>query len=1008
MFRIGIGVCWIFIVYVGNSQGISEANRFDPRIISKNVDERGAPLFHGVIGENEKVVVLDEPLTAKDDDEMGEAKLICGYKIHKREHNRIPFVIRVTDRVTGLATIKLSAKAKNINYEKRKEYKFSISAYDCPDGARRYSERAWVIVRVTDKDESIPKFDKDAYIIELEEKRMYDNVLKVSALDLDRSPEFGEICDYKILTPNEPFSIDSTGTIKTTRKLDYSKRTNHILAVVAEDCAHRQSAPVMVNIKVLKTCGWHGFPSHVDYLPGSGRKKLAPSAALKVCGKTCNITKVAVRIILETKHIGKGCDRDTYSIKSQRHLCSASEGSVDLLPSPSDATSWTKDLPTDDGHMSDRIFGFDGKINAVEVPMGQFNHHLKEHFTMATWMKHERGDDDNRSHHHPAKEHILCMSDAKAMSRHHYSWFVHGDKLVLLKRREASDADNLEDFKPAEWRWHIPQLNDNQWHHYAISMGKDSAKNRDEASLYIDGKMLIPDANNPVIVEDWALHPTHKVNSTRLMVGACWQGADQKLDMFFRGYLAGLYILNGKTESYRVIKCLTNCKETLEFHSLQKMDSGMTVSFNSDMTEVSITAQSLAEVEKIVREVSYVNARSYPTPGRRALRVETGVVALVFWRNYAKTLCPKDGEPTAAPSVADVNSYVMVLSSEDPVISLSAYVNRAWSVEDLAKGQKIFSTVELKATLEPEEDMDSKLEEYETKKLNAKSLSSVEMFSLESTSYKSEDPFLLDKCTIRADPPMNLKVERLTFPNNLMDMLSMTEQQKMDSTETNEGVVITGLNKIEHYELVLREIHYYHEDADKLSTRHFYVKCSTQDDRFTSNELKMTISAIHEEKIAPVHVAHAMKAESVEVARASVAHNPVHALTAAAAPSMGMVAIIVVCVGFLLFMIILGVIRIRAAHNRTRVVTVDERQEEMEWDNTALNITVNPLEQEVLLPQQNIEYDRDVEVMHNLRDDEDDSDDDGSSFHDDLESSEEEAEKVKDRDLEWDDSTLSF
>lgn len=51
-----------------------------------------------------------------------------------------------------------------------------------------------------------------------------------------------------------------------------------------------------------------------------------------------------------------------------------------------------------------------------------------------------------------------------------------------------------------------------------------------------------------------------------------------------------------------------------------------TVSFNSDMTEVSITAQSLAEVEKIVREVSYVNARTYPTPGRRALRVETGVV----------------------------------------------------------------------------------------------------------------------------------------------------------------------------------------------------------------------------------------------------------------------------------------------------------------------------------------------------------------------------------------------
>ena len=57
---------------------------------------------------------------------------------------------------------------------------------------------------------------------------------------------------------------------------------------------------------------------------------------------------------------------------------------------------------------------------------------------------------------------------------------------------------------------------------------------------------------------------------------------------------------------------------------------------------------------------------------------------------------------------------------------------------------------------------------------------------------------------------------------------------------------------------------------------------------------------------------------------------------------VGMVAIIVVCVGFLLFMIILGVIRIRAAHRRTQVVQVEP---EMEWDND-MNIIVNPMEQE--------------------------------------------------------------
>lgn len=57
------------------------------------------------------------------------------------------------------------------------------------------------------------------------------------------------------------------------------------------------------------------------------------------------------------------------------------------------------------------------------------------------------------------------------MNRHHYSLFVHGDKLVLLLRREAEDASDMEVFKPAEWRWKIPEINQrDEWHHYAISM----------------------------------------------------------------------------------------------------------------------------------------------------------------------------------------------------------------------------------------------------------------------------------------------------------------------------------------------------------------------------------------------------------------------------------------------------------------------------------------------------------------------------------------------------------
>lgn len=52
--------------------------------------------------------------------------------------------------------------------------------------------------------------------------------------------------------------------------------------------------------------------------------------------------------------------------------------------------------------------------------------------------------------------------------------------------------------------------------------------------------------------------------------------------------------------------------------------------------------------------------------------------------------------------------------------------------------------------------------------------------------------------------------------------------------------------------------------------------------------------------------------------------------------------IIVVCVGFLVFMVVLGVIRVRAAHTRNAHEEVADA--EMAWDDSSLNITVNPME----------------------------------------------------------------
>lgn len=56
------------------------------------------------------------------------------------------------------------------------------------------------------------------------------------------------------------------------------------------------------------------------------------------------------------------------------------------------------------------------------------------------------------------------------MSRHHYSLFLHNCRLVLLLRKEPGIGVDMNVFQPAEWRWKLPEVCDDRWHHYTISM----------------------------------------------------------------------------------------------------------------------------------------------------------------------------------------------------------------------------------------------------------------------------------------------------------------------------------------------------------------------------------------------------------------------------------------------------------------------------------------------------------------------------------------------------------
>ena len=156
--------------------------------------------------------------------------------------------------------------------------------------------------------------------------------------------------------------------------------------------------------------------------------------------------------------------------------------------------SWVSRLTEGGEREAGPVYQFDGSRGVV-LPDTLLTHHLGQEFTISTWMKHEARTTDKHQ-----KEHILCLADDHRKNRHHTALFVRNCKLVLLYRRDY-DEQERNVFKPAEWRWSVPQVCDDTWHHYAVSLSEEGAQ------LYLDGELWQSQQNNPEIIDDWPLHP---------------------------------------------------------------------------------------------------------------------------------------------------------------------------------------------------------------------------------------------------------------------------------------------------------------------------------------------------------------------------------------------------------------------------------------------------------------------------------------------------------------------
>uniref|UniRef100_A0ABI7YVH7 Calsyntenin-3 n=1 Tax=Felis catus TaxID=9685 RepID=A0ABI7YVH7_FELCA len=940
------------------SSSCNKANKHKPWIEAE---------YQGIVMENDNTVLLNPPLFALDKDApLRYAGEICGFRLHG---SGVPFEAVILDKATGEGLIRAK---EPVDCETQKEHTFTIQAYDCgegPDGANtKKSHKATVHVRVNDVNEFAPVFVERLYRAAVTEGKLYDRILRVEAIDGDCSPQYSQICYYEILTPNTPFLIDNDGNIENTEKLQYSGERLYKFTVTAYDCGKKRAADdAEVEIQVKPTCkpSWQGWNKRIEYAPGAGSLALFPGIRLETCDEP--LWNIQATIELQTSHVAKGCDRDNYSERALRKLCGAATGEVDLLPMPGPNANWTAGLSVHYSQDSSLIYWFNG-TQAVQVPLGGTaglgsgpQNSLSDHFTLSFWMKH--GVTPNKGK--KEEETIVCNTVQNEDGFSHYSLTVHGCRIAFLY------WPLLESARPVKFLWKLEQVCDDEWHHYALNLEFPTV------TLYADGISFDP----ALIHDNGLIHPPRR--EPALMIGACWteeknkekeKGGDNSTDTtqgdplpihhYFHGYLAGFSVRSGRLESREVIECLYACREGLDYRDFESLGKGMKVSplplalsFRAcplprplptslpllpssptswSCSQLSVSgaqvhvnpSQSLLTLEgddvetfnHALQHVAYMNTLRFATPGVRPLRLTTAV------KCFSEESCV---------SIPEVEGYVVVLQPDAPQILLSGTAHFARPAVDFEGPEGIPLFPDLQITCSISHQVEAKKDENW-------------QGTVTDTRMSDEIVHNLDGCEISLVGD-DLDPERESL---LLDMASL-QQRGLELTNTSAYLTIAGVESITVYEEILRQAHYRLRHGAALYARKFRLSCSEMNGRYSSNEFIVEVNVLHSmNRVA--HPSHMLSSQQFlhrghqpppEMAGHSLASSHRNSMVPSAAT-----LIIVVCVGFLVLMVILGLVRIHSLHRRVSgaggppEASSDPKDPDLFWDDSALTIIVNPME----------------------------------------------------------------
>lgn len=963
---------------------------------------------------------------------------ICSYHVFKPNNEEFPFTVEIKDKSTGEAVIELirkqlnknknsedskidlpnakgSAKSVLLDCNKRKEFDFLIQAHDCSMPSL-YSNKVPVRIEVLDSDDYLLQFDQPEYSSKLiKSANLYENFISVKARDNDCTNS-GIACSYTLehtdyLDEDFPFKIDTDGQISSTQGITQNR--NYNFKVRAYDCVKKSSfVETNVDISIVEPCTpkWTDFPKeivciakstilfeqinsvscddqtsfenmnkddnsvcHIDSATSKLELVLEPTIENKCESVDCVKTEIDTvvekkSVIFSANKINAADDSIEDDYYDQNKINSDSENGINLQ-APLNYRSFSKLIE------NAQKINFDGRFG--------------NKFNLNVWLRRPAKADQK------VKEQVFCGSDTLAMNRHHFGLYFYRGSIKFLMRKENSEENQQDVFYPSLWEWSLPDriLNDNNWHFYEIKI------NYPTAMLYIDGVHFIENKTNSDIIDAYELADSaSNSDAVTSYVGACYHARTNSLVDHFEGDIGSVVITKLQNEEKNGKECKKKCHEAIEMNMVGNENFLNSIE-HVNAQEIRIHTSNLKEMSQILQRINYINTDSYTKDGSRIIKLTTTVH------------CSNDGKQI---SMGELTFPVNV-----------KHQIREYNVQMEGDKTLIVSKFELENGVEPFRDI---------------SIYSYEINKIDKVSDETEkgNDILLSQCHIKITPERNTMTptenyEKVMFLQNLLD------EYKFEFKETSDSVVISGVQKAENYQSFIRRLTYVItnvkdiDDTRFIQEKQFYVSCVRNNPNIETNTIIVQLNIIQNEnkleKKMGNHrlsfVAHKQAQrlvvsendDSIFLDKMHIPHS--YKLKSTAHTSPMLVLLVAMCVCGMGFFLVFGAIRINSSffgNKRSKVPNEENPNMEcgMEWDDSGLNITENPLDK--LESKKDSMANLDDEIIQNdcEYDEEytsnEDDDDEYDQYEDQYTSEEENGGPgLTDRaGLEWDDASIGI